>query len=184
MTTTEKKPNFVVFLWIIGCIVLSFVGYIFINEYTLQVWEEIFLETRPVDPRDLLRGDYVILRYTIETDKKVIEFLSLNTLQQWDTFYIILWKDTEDIGYVQDVSLEKPSKQTLYIRTQLWKSWWWWDAINLGIWKYFVPEWTGRNIERVRSDMKVLIKVDSYGTAKIVELYYKWEKINPKTFTP
>jgi uncharacterized membrane-anchored protein len=37
----------------------------FLQERALAVGKIILLETRPVDPRDLLRGDYVILNYKI-----------------------------------------------------------------------------------------------------------------------
>jgi len=36
-----------------------------VQERALAVGQIILLETRPVDPRDLLRGDYVILNYKI-----------------------------------------------------------------------------------------------------------------------
>jgi uncharacterized membrane-anchored protein len=35
------------------------------QERALRVGQLILLETRPVDPRDMLRGDYVILSYKI-----------------------------------------------------------------------------------------------------------------------
>ena len=40
-------------------------GTVFLQERALREGAVILLETRPVDPRDLLRGDYVILNYTI-----------------------------------------------------------------------------------------------------------------------
>jgi len=36
-----------------------------VQERALAVGQVILLETRPVDPRDLLRDDYVILNYKI-----------------------------------------------------------------------------------------------------------------------
>jgi uncharacterized membrane-anchored protein len=35
------------------------------QEYALAIGKVILLETRPVDPRDLLSGDYLVLRYKI-----------------------------------------------------------------------------------------------------------------------
>lgn len=40
-------------------------GTVFVQERALNEGTPILLETRPVDPRDLLRGDYVILNYKI-----------------------------------------------------------------------------------------------------------------------
>ena len=42
-------------------------GTVFVQERALRVGTVVLLETRPVDPRDLLRGDYVILNYTISS---------------------------------------------------------------------------------------------------------------------
>ena len=42
-------------------------GTVFVQERALRVGTVILLETRPVDPRDLLRGDYVILNYKISS---------------------------------------------------------------------------------------------------------------------
>jgi uncharacterized membrane-anchored protein len=42
-------------------------GTVFVQERALREGAVILLETRPVDPRDLLRGDYVILNYKIST---------------------------------------------------------------------------------------------------------------------
>ena len=47
-------------LWII--IILGFVAF---KEFTLKTGEEVMLKTMPIDPRDLFRGDYVILSYEI-----------------------------------------------------------------------------------------------------------------------
>jgi uncharacterized membrane-anchored protein len=46
-------------VWVIGTVVFQ--------ETQLAQGTPILLETRPVDPRDLLRGDYVILRYDISS---------------------------------------------------------------------------------------------------------------------
>lgn len=181
MTTTDttKKPNFSVLLWIIGIIIACLGIFIFINEYTLQTWEEVFLETRPVDPRDILRWDFVILSYQLEEEEKMKTFLQQNTFTQWDTFYVILDKNTEWGVKIQSISQTKPTDSEIFIRAKIGTRW----DIDFGIGKYFVPEGTGRNIERVRGDMEVLVRIDKYGTAKIVDLYYQWEKIVPKDFS-
>jgi len=38
-------------------------------EYVLNTGQEILMKTRPVDPRDILRGDYVILNYDLREYK-------------------------------------------------------------------------------------------------------------------
>ena len=44
--------------------ILGLVAY---KEVTLRFGTEVMLQTVPVDPRDLFRGDYVTLRYGIST---------------------------------------------------------------------------------------------------------------------
>jgi uncharacterized membrane-anchored protein len=56
--------------------------------------------------------------------------------------------------------------------------------IDTGIDKYFVPEGTGGKIERVFSWILVHTKFDTKGWANIINLYYEWKKIDPKTFNP
>lgn len=173
----NKKPPL---KWLVGAIafiIIFVLWFIVIEEYTLQTGQEVYLETIPVDPRDPLRGDYVILRYAIERDEQVTNFISQRNLQQWDTLYISLVLDTTSIGSVSSVSTNQPSSW-LFITWKVWS----WNSLDLWIWKYFVPEWTGREIEKVRSDMQVLTLIDTYGTAKIKSLYYKGIEINPDTF--
>ena len=46
-------------------LLLVFCTMVGMNEYTLIHGHKLMLKTVPVDPRDLLRGDYVILDYEI-----------------------------------------------------------------------------------------------------------------------
>jgi uncharacterized membrane-anchored protein len=58
----EKKRIFIGIgiFWVL--IIGGFIGF---KEFTLRTGEEVLLKTLPVDPRDLFRGDYVILRYDV-----------------------------------------------------------------------------------------------------------------------
>lgn len=173
----DKKPPLKALFAIIWIIVIFVVWFVAIEEYTLQTGQEVYLETMPVDPRDPLRWDYVILRYEIERDEKIQEFINTNTIAMvGKTLYISL-KEEDNIGIVESVSISKP-KNGLFIRWKISE----WNGIDLWIWKYFVPEGTWREIEKVRSDMKVLTVIDKYGTAKIKNLYYEDKIINPDTF--
>lgn len=131
----------------------------------------------PVDPRDPLRWDYVVLRYKIEREETVTNYITNNNLQEWDDIYISINLDSMWFATSSSVSRQQPS-HWLFIKWKVSA----WRSIDLWIWKYFVPEWTGKEIEKVRSDMQVLIALDKYGTAKIKNLHYKGEKINPDTF--
>lgn len=55
----------------LGCVLLLqsawLLGTTFFQEQALRSGAVVLLKTRPVDPRDLLRGDYVILNYDISS---------------------------------------------------------------------------------------------------------------------
>lgn len=56
----------IVAMWAMVFIILGWVNYlIYQNEQAILVGERIFLELAPVDPRSLIQGDYMILRYKI-----------------------------------------------------------------------------------------------------------------------
>jgi len=173
----DKKPSLKALLWVIGIIVVFVVWFVVVQEYTLQTWEEVYLETMPVDPRDPLRWDFVVLRYEIERDEKIQSFINSNTIAMVGKTIFIALKKENDIVVVDSVSLNKP-KSWLFIRWKIGE----WSWVDLWIWKYFVPEGTGKEIEKVRNDMQVLAVIDTYGTAKIKALYYEWNEINPDTF--
>lgn len=175
------KPPLKALLITIAWIIAFFSVIIWIQEYTLYTGEEIYLETAPVDPRDLLRWDYVTLRYAFENDEKVENYIIQNNLKNGDILYISFIKDTDNNWTVSEVSETKPNSG-IFIKTKVSQQSWWRSWIETGIGKYFVPEGTGRQIEQIRWDMSVLAKIDTYGTAKIIDLFYQWEKINPKTF--
>src|SRR3989338_4758329 len=64
-------------------------GFVAVKEYTLKTGQEVLLKTTPVDPRDLFRGDYVVLRYDISNipRKKVVVDGDFKT---GDMMYVIL----------------------------------------------------------------------------------------------
>ena len=46
-----------------------------------------------------------------------------------------------------------------------------------GIGKFFVPEGSGRVLERLRGEVEVHARLDRFGTAKIVDIYHEGEKL-------
>lgn len=180
MENTTKPPLKALIITIIW-IVTFFWIVIWIQEYTLYTGEEIYLATAPVDPRDLLRWDYVTLRYAFESDEMIENYITQNNIQDGTTLYVSFKKYDEKLWTISSISESKPDNG-LFIKTKLQKQSWWRASLDTGIGKYFVAQWTGRQIERIRWNMSVLVKIDKYGTAKIVDIYYDWEKINPKTF--
>lgn len=175
----NKKINLKVLYILLGSLILFFASFILINEYTLISGEKVYLKTVPVDPRDLLRGDYVILSYQIEQDDRINTLIKEENLSNGDIVYLALNKDEEDIGTLNRVSTTKPDNE-LFIKGKIDTTSFGRNNLELGIGKYFIPENRGREVERLRGQLNVLVSIDKYGTAKIVDLYFNGTKIDFK----
>ncbi len=159
--------------WLI--IILVFIGF---KEYTLRTGREVFLKTEPVDPRDLFRGDYVVLNYEISS----LDFVKLGGESQGEfirgeDIYVELdpkSKCASPLGIYRS----KPNAE-LYIKGKIRRIS---DdvitdpiiTVEYGIENYFVPEGTGRDIENLGgNDLVVRASVDKFGTAAIKAISIK-----------
>jgi uncharacterized membrane-anchored protein len=151
------------------------VGIISLKQYTLRTGKTIVLETVPVDPRDFLRGDYVILRYKISE-------LDLNQIKSTKSYYhsgenIFVELESKGKFYEaaavygkKDIAAGKvilKGKVKYFYNKKL--------EVDYGIGSYFVPEGEGREIERnmrgSKSSVSAEIVVDSTGSALIKRVY-------------
>lgn len=158
----RKYTYIIVSLWllIICCFVIK-------NEYTLQTGKEVLLKTVPVDPRDLLRGDYVILNYEIS------QYPMSKNFNFNDTVYVLLRTNDKNVASIRRIVKSKPEK-CLYLKGKvdhcqsiipLFRGG---KCISYGIESYFVKEGTGRELERnLRKGTLVKVSVDKNGNAKI-----------------
>ncbi len=130
----------------------------------LRQGTEVTLQTRPVDPRDFLRGDYVVLSYDI-SQVPAIELPRGSDGRTWVPVYVKLAPNADGIYALVSVHaapVPVTGKEVLMqgkVRpcggsmashcTTL--------NVRYGIEKYFVPEGQGRDIEHARNDGKVQI---------------------------
>jgi uncharacterized membrane-anchored protein len=157
-------------------------GMIAKKQYTLVTGTPILLETQPVDPRSLFRGDYVRLNYSVNT-------LDLAKLEGDDAFlpgdkiHVVLERGEK---YWHPVSVHRERPQTMAGAVTLAGRV---SHINrlrrdpesaglapsatvhvrYGIENYFVPEGEGRDLERPSPGRTVdlRIAVDRFGNAGI-----------------
>ncbi|SMB91040.1 Uncharacterized membrane-anchored protein [Desulfonispora thiosulfatigenes DSM 11270] len=156
---------------------------------TIMLGDEILLETRPFDPRDVFRGDYVNLGYEIEEipiekfpvalqNKEFTDTRQVKKATNNGTIYGVLKikNSKADIAYI---SLERPSDKP-YIKGKIVNYYQFihYDDkipeiekeliteqgpepiyINFGLDKYFVAENTGEELEKRAREGKVLAKV-------------------------
>lgn len=145
---------------------------------------EVIVRTVPVDPRDLMRGDYVQLRYQ---DISSVEGALFSGPMPEREGPVALWLTLEagqdGVARVKSVSVDKPvsgnpSEVYLKSRPYMWsKS----DAdgianrrlsLKFGIERYYVPEGEGLVIEDARNQQRttVALRISADGEAQIVRL--------------
>ena len=144
----------------------------------LNAQRRITLRTIPVDPRDLFRGDYVILRYPIsriarnqvDTEK----FFGATTIKQQRlrlprnaqvrvTLQLAEGETWQPIA-VKSVASSHPENTPTQISltgrlTRLFNDKSTHFDINYGMDRFFVPEGQGKAIERAINDKKVSVEV-------------------------
>ncbi len=154
---------------------------------TIVSGEEIILQTRPVDPRDIFRGDYVVLSYEIEeidmdkVEEDLADRIMNSSFSQNNKLYVIL-KEENGVHIVDKVVEKEPTSATSYIegeyiyfRNKNEKT----DEdaklmMSYKIDKYFVPENTGVKLEEAARKGELMAKVKiSRGYAILREIYPK-----------
>ncbi len=142
---------------------------------------EVRLAVEPVDPRDLLRGDYVVLSYPISRiDRSMIAGAGDGGLKD-RSIYVRLARGDDGSFALSTAALDEPpvaerlddeidlrgivlrepgSGQTIHV--------------TYGIERYYVPEGEGRSIEEaMRQDrFEIVLAVDDAGSAQIKTLLH------------
>jgi uncharacterized membrane protein/uncharacterized membrane-anchored protein len=151
-------------------------GVIVYKETILRHGTEIVLKTVPVDPRDLFRGDSVVLRYDISD-------LDLNVLSPQKTDFNV--GDRVFVSLDNNVPAQatgittNPIKDALFLRgivkairdNKL--------SVEYGIESYFVPEHKGKEIETaVGKTVEVKAAVNASGKAVIKALLMDGKEVN------
>lgn len=153
----------------------------------LRSGTEVLLKTVPVDPRDLLRGDYVILTYEISNisttsiagtrpqDGEVAR-LNVRLTPGTDGFWIVSEASFDPLA-AEDGSVVLISQPiTIY-------GWEWENAGSLtvpfGIERFYVPEGEGKPIEDGRNEGRVSVaaRVSEDGQAQIRALMLDGEPL-------
>lgn len=152
--------------WILGTVVQQ--------ENILRVGKVVLLETRPVDPRDPLRGDFVRLNYKIsDIPREKFSPAIAGELPAGTKVYAALAPiGTNDTWEVTRASTGKlvPADNEVLIRG---KAMWTWRNltnsihVEYGIEKYFVAEGTGNP----QGKLTVQAAVASSGRANIKEVF-------------
>jgi uncharacterized membrane-anchored protein len=152
----------------------------------LRSGREMIAEVLPVDPRDLFRGDYVIFGYSFNSQQMVLP----EGIRRGDHVYVTLkpkepgqWEVVKaEAAYPASVEAGNFVLRALaeYVyplsdSTKGESS----GTLRYGIESYFVPEGTGRDLEKMVADKKIaaVIAVGADGKAAIKALMIDGERV-------
>lgn len=181
MSVLDPKPRWGRYIGIAAAIALLqtvILGYMVESRAAiLRNGSDVLLKSIPVDPRDLLRGDYVILNYDISSIPATVitgdwpkaavrTRLTVRLVPQPDGFFAV----TEAaFGPLMEMpgSVLIRSQPFDFQGTRLTGD----ERLNVdyGIERYYVPEGEGRVLEQARNAelLSVAAKVSASGTAQI-----------------
>ena len=144
----------------------------------LQTGREITLPIVPVDPRDLFRGEYVELGYTV--GRVPARLLEGPPPRPHAPFYVTLAKGPDGTWAPVKLTRDKPQETSTDRIVLKGRSRFGWlitdpgnssaiNTVRYGIEQYFVPQGEGPRLEALARDKKLaaLIAVDAGGNAAI-----------------
>lgn len=151
-----------------------FSGYVGFKEYTINQGKEFILPVIPVDPSDLLRGDYVILNYNISRINQDSSYFYSENLKLGDTVYVQVNNEVsiEQLNVFTDLSQVYNSPNSVVLKGRIQDI----DdssiSVSYNIEKFFIQRGTGGEIEDgIRNgNAFVKISVDRFGNAVIKSL--------------
>jgi uncharacterized membrane-anchored protein len=180
------KPSWIAIAAVAAIQTLALVYIVFDRVSLLASGREIVAEVIPVDPRDIFRGDYVVLNYTFTRTGDVPVPESTRT---GDKLYVTLKPGAEpntweivsaDTSYPASVASENVVLKGLanYVSAKT-------DTqpatanVRYGIESYFIPEGTGKELEELVRDKKIaaVIAVGSNGEAAIKALVIDGKRV-------
>ncbi|MBY3378788.1 GDYXXLXY domain-containing protein [Rhizobium laguerreae] len=139
---------------------------------------EVLLKTAPVDPRDFLRGDYVVLNYDISSVPVQTVSGGIPAEAGERVLWVRLKKQEDGFWTVTESSFHElpPQAETVILRSQPFYSGGLAAGdsmrVEYGIERYYVPEGEGKPIEEARNDgnVAIAVRVSPYGSAQIRSL--------------
>lgn len=146
------------FRWgLIALIQLGLIALPLVERLSVQTnGQEVTLELLPVDPRDLLRGDYIILNISAGTlPPDLPGAKGLNRAGQ--TVYVSLEKGSDGIARPVKISETRQEAGPLALKGTVRITWDEQMRINYGMDAFFLPEGAGKAIERLPQERVKLV---------------------------
>lgn len=170
-TTLLPRPGYGVNRWIIALLVLLQVAAMSLqigkSEYLLSHGKLIKLELQPLDPRSLIQGDYVRLRYVISEPEIYQHVEDLNS----EGKITVVLAPSGTSGVYEFRREYQSGEQLAADEVRLNGERVGYEGIKYGIENFFIPEGTGRDYEQNAKFAEV--KVSASGDAILVRLTEK-----------
>ncbi len=131
--------------------------------------KDVRIRTVPVDPRDLLYGDYVTLGYDISRLSPSLWKDTARQPERGQPVYVVLKPGADGIAEPVAAYGSKPALQEgeVVMKGRIDHSWSKEVFVKYGVEKYYVPEGTGKSLEEKANRLIVHMKVAPWGQAKI-----------------
>ncbi|MCM2472208.1 GDYXXLXY domain-containing protein [Rhizobium sp. CG5] len=146
----------------------------------LRSGTEILLKTVPVDPRDLLRGEYVVLSYDISRIPAARIVGDKPDAGEWVTLWVRVAPQPDGFWTVSEASFAAlpQAPGTVLLKTAPFYFEGLSDGgseeifVHYGIERFYVPEGDGKPLEEARNDgvVSIAVRVGSSGSAQIRQL--------------
>lgn len=158
------------------------IGFIIIFKLTiLGGGTEVLLKIEPVDPRDMLRGDYVTFQYTNVSSISPYVLLQERQIKNGDTVYVVLWKRGK-YWVVKNVKKTKPLNGEIALKGKIVSGRLSIDQlkqranipdirVTYGIEEYFIPEGVGQNFSFSNKEAFAKVVIDEKGNAVLKEIF-------------
>ena len=139
---------------------------------------EVLLKTAPVDPRDFLRGDYVVLNYDISSVPVSTVTCGIPAEAGEQTLWVRLKRQPDGFWGIVESSFAKlpAASDTVVLRSLPFYSYGPGSGetirVEYGIERYYVPEGEGKPLEEARNEgvVSIAASVSSSGAAQIRSL--------------
>ncbi len=162
MINQSRKKIFIATAAMWVCLLGGIIGY---YEWTIITGKEVLLKLRPVDPRDLFRGDYVVLNYDISNVSASTVHMGTAPVEGVDIYASL--DVSSGLGVVTAIESTKP-KAGIFIQGTVQRVSHDRLTVRYGIESFFVPEGRGREFERITGrGLSAKVAIDNSGGAVI-----------------
>lgn len=163
-------------------------GMIGTHGFTVVTGEPVRLQSVPVDPWDLFRGEYVTLSYEISRFEPGTFPMEGAPYKRGQTVWVRL-RDGLPAATALSVSAERPAAAPGEVvlkgrvewyhegHSDPWSSYPGELMIRYGVEQFYVPQGQGPGLERDREQLIVEVKVDRYGRAALSKVFRNGEEV-------